>query len=266
MRTARVSKAFSTTQVVLGLQVPLRETGTHSLHLSLSPVHASSSTGAPLSVTVLDAGQYEVVVEEGAEERRANSAAQGADVVVAAYSEGIRLKEEPNCLFRMQTSGLEPVEPLVCRVMGDSQGLRPLNEAGEPLYANGDCTHTPSAPGSCCDRKHWWQGLEYDNYPVIFNFSVNCPTTFDPSGSTIVAIVWHEGESNAVLNTNVYQVSADIIQKFWPDEPECPWYGWETQLNDVILRELPQDRDPSSRACPRRRWLSGYVGGVDLSR
>ena len=42
-------------------------------------------------------------------------------------------------------------------------------------------------------------------------------------------------------------------------------FGWESQLNDVILREMPADRSPAARACPRRRWLQGFVGGVDLS-
>lgn len=37
-------------------------------------------------------------------------------------------------------------------------------------------------PGSCCDRKHFWEGLEYDNYPVVFNLSLNCPTHYDASG------------------------------------------------------------------------------------
>jgi hypothetical protein len=143
--------------------------------------------------------------------------------------------------------------------------MRPLNAAGEPVYHNGDCTLSPSQPGSCCDRKHYWEGQEYDNYPVVFNLSVNCPTHFDASGNTVVAIVWHEGESNPILNSNVYQISTAIVQRFWPDEPECPWYGWETQLNDVILREMPQDRDSKMRDCARRRWLSGYVGGVDLN-
>ena len=31
-------------------------------------------------------------------------------------------------------TGLEAVEALACRVMGDAQGLRPVNEAGLPLY------------------------------------------------------------------------------------------------------------------------------------
>ena len=42
-------------------------------------------------------------------------------------------------------------------------------------------------------------------------------------------------------------------------------YGWEAQLNDVILREMPQDRGSQMRDCPRRKWLSGFVGGVDLN-
>jgi len=31
------------------------------------------------------------------------------------------------------------------------------------------------------------------------------------------------------------------------------------------LTALSQDREPKVRNCPRRKWLSGYVGGVDLA-
>ena len=144
-RTARVSKALADVEVALGIEVPLRETGTHSIAVSISPVCGPGGDGgAPLSVAVLDAGQYDVVVEEGADERRAN---QGRHGIRADYSNGIRLREEPACLFSMGPGGLSACDKMVCRVTGDADRMRQLNAAGEPLYYNGDCTHTPSTPG-----------------------------------------------------------------------------------------------------------------------
>eukprot|EP00961_Rhodomonas_salina_P003785 52085-Rhodomonas_salina.6 len=99
----------------------------------------------------------------------------------------------------------------------DADRMRPLDESGVPLYQvnsvivlhprkamlylsdeesgtdvpyqDGDCTLTPSAEGSCCDRKHWWKvpvrvatngsampspGKEYDNYPIEFDLHLIC--------------------------------------------------------------------------------------------
>jgi hypothetical protein len=146
-RTARVSKALADVEVALGIQVPLREPGTHQIAVSISPVYGPGAEGeAPLSVApVMDAGLYDIIVEEGADEHRAN---QGRHGERAAYSQGIRLREEPACLFSMGPAGLLASDKLVCRVTGDGARMRALNLAGEPCYHNGDCTHTPSSPGN----------------------------------------------------------------------------------------------------------------------
>ena len=52
------------------------------------------------------------------------------------------------------------------------------------LFALDFSLRDPRVAGSCCDRKHFWEGLEYDNYPVVFNLSLNCPTHYDASGKS----------------------------------------------------------------------------------
>jgi hypothetical protein len=51
----------------------------------------------------------------------------------------------------------------------------------------------------------------------------------------------------------VYAVSAEIIKRFWPEEPECPWPGWEAQLNEYILRSSAPNNPESStlKTAPR---------------
>ncbi len=69
---------------------------------------------------------------------------------------------------------IAPEERIQCRCCGDAERMRPLDESGQPMYQDGDCTLTPSAEGSCCDRKHWWGGKEYDNVPLEFELHLIC--------------------------------------------------------------------------------------------
>jgi len=56
--------------------------------------------------------------------------------------------------------------------------------------------------------------------------------------------VWHEGESDPLRNSNVHAVASDIVQRFWPDEAECPWNGWEAGLRDVRRRARSASAPP----------------------
>ncbi len=47
-----------------------------------------------------------------------------------------------------------------------ANNMRWMDAQGQPMYQNGDCTHASSWLGSCCDRKHYWDGKELDNYPI----------------------------------------------------------------------------------------------------
>ena len=149
VRRARVSKVLADVEVVLGLEVKLLEAGEHKIGISLSPVYAPEHVGgggAPLTVAVLDGGEYSVTVQEGVVERRTN---QGQGGAVLDYSQGIRLPSEPACVFSLGAAGLVPADSISCRVMGQPGSLRVLSAGGDPAYQNGDCTHAASAPGVC---------------------------------------------------------------------------------------------------------------------
>jgi len=76
--------------------------------------------------------------------------------------------------------------------------------------------------------------------------------------------VWHEGESDPLRNSNVHAVASDIVQRFWPDEAECPWNGWEAGLRDVRRRA----RSASERTVGRcvGRTVGGEGGGLAAAR
>ena len=59
-------------------------------------------------------------------------------------------------LFRYDAAGDVLVEArgAACRCCGDAQRMRAVDEAGRPVYGDGDCTQRASTAG-CCDRKHW---------------------------------------------------------------------------------------------------------------
>lgn len=243
----------------MGIELPLHEEGSHKIQISIVPAGPAGATDAPLEIVVLNAGEYSVLVSASAEERRSHVGAAGAR---ADYTKSLTLKEEPTVSFKFVGDQIAPEEQIVCRCCGDADRMRPLDESGVPLYQDGDCTLTPSAEGSCCDRKHWWKGKEYDNYPIEFDLHLICPTSYNPAGSTPVHVYWHEGESDPALNSNVFELASTIIAGFWPDEPGCPWGGWEEQLNNVILKSIP---DTKERSCPRRKFLEAYTGGFDLA-
>jgi len=212
-RTARLSKNIPEVneETAIGIEVPLAEEGTHSILLSIVPA-SRPSDGAPEEVAVLDAGDYRIQVGSNQQEQRSNLGTDGAAI---DYTKALTVKEEPGVSFTFGETGLMPADSIKCRCSEDQDRMRAIDSTGTPAYADGDCTLNPSAPGSCCDRKHWWGGKEYDNYPLEFNLSLVCPTSYHESGQTIVHVVWHDGESDSLLNSNVYDVGAKIIQEFW---------------------------------------------------
>ncbi|KAH3870693.1 hypothetical protein DPMN_033884 [Dreissena polymorpha] len=109
--------------------------------------------------------------------------------------------------------------------------LRQVRADGSNVYENGDRTTTPCVGGKClCGFKHYWDGKEYDNLPEIY------PVSLSWGGKTVSEeIPWFQDESNIALNSNVYEVAQNIVQKHFPGV-----FGSERLVQHVVDTILAQ--------------------------
>ncbi|XP_041365436.1 deubiquitinating protein VCPIP1-like isoform X2 [Gigantopelta aegis] len=120
--------------------------------------------------------------------------------------------------------------------------VRLVKGDGHVLYENGDRTLTPSSSTRCtCGFKHFWEGKEYDNFPEIL------PITLEWNDKTIKEqVAWFQYESDPAMNSNVYQVAQNVVQKHFPGE-----FGSERLVQKVVSKILRQTAAPEqvSNAC-----------------
>ncbi|XP_046335736.1 deubiquitinating protein VCPIP1-like [Haliotis rufescens] len=106
------------------------------------------------------------------------------------------------------------------------------------LYQNGDRTLTPSTSTRCtCGFKHYWNGREYDNFPEIL------PVKLEWNDRTIKEeVAWFQYEQDPSLNSNVYKVAQDLVQKHFPGE-----FGSERLVQKVVDKLLRLTAIPESK-------------------
>ncbi|XP_067655119.1 deubiquitinating protein VCPIP1-like isoform X1 [Haliotis asinina] len=106
------------------------------------------------------------------------------------------------------------------------------------LYQNGDRTLTPSTSTRCtCGFKHYWNGREYDNFPEIL------PVKLEWNDRTVKEeVAWFQYEQDPSLNSNVYKVAQDLVQKHFPGE-----FGSERLVQKVVDKLLRLTAIPDSK-------------------
>lgn len=115
--------------------------------------------------------------------------------------------------------------------------VRHLRGDGSLELRNGDRTRTPSNSNYCsCGFKHFWDGKEYDTLPQQITVSLewNHKVVKD-------TVAWFEHESDPALNSNVYSVASEVVNKHFPGV-----FGSERLLQQVVDQILEQTRLPDS--------------------
>ncbi|XP_029929955.1 deubiquitinating protein VCIP135 [Myripristis murdjan] len=103
--------------------------------------------------------------------------------------------------------------------------VRHVRGDGSVVYLDGDRTNTRSQGGKCgCGFKHFWEGKEYDNLPEAF------PITLEWGGRVVrETVYWFQYETDAALNSNVYDVAMKLVTKHFPGE-----FGSEILVQKVV--------------------------------
>ncbi|KAG0437708.1 hypothetical protein HPB47_017319 [Ixodes persulcatus] len=115
--------------------------------------------------------------------------------------------------------------------------VRHLRGDGSLELRNGDRTRTPSNSNYCsCGFKHFWDGKEYDTLPqqVTVSLEWNQKVVKD-------TVAWFQHECDPSLNSNVYTVASEIVNKHFPGV-----FGSERLLQQVVDQILEQTRLPDS--------------------
>ncbi|KAM4027858.1 deubiquitinating protein VCPIP1 [Anomaloglossus baeobatrachus] len=109
--------------------------------------------------------------------------------------------------------------------------VRRVRSDSSTVYLDGDRTNTRSYGGKCgCGFKHYWDGKEYDNLPEAF------PITLEWGGRVVrETVYWFQYESDASLNSNVYDVAMKLVTKHFPGE-----FGSEILVQKVVNTILHQ--------------------------
>lgn len=146
--------------------------------------------------------------------------------------------------------------------------LRTVHGDGSIAYQNGDRTLTPAGTTTkcLCGFKHYWDGKLYDNLPELL------VVPLEWNGKKMEdTVYWFQDESDPQLNSNVYQVAQELVQKHFPGE-----FGSERLVQkvvDTLLRQTATravekgDPAPSSPACTQARpkWASDEASKIILS-
>ncbi|XP_064634580.1 deubiquitinating protein VCPIP1-like isoform X2 [Lineus longissimus] len=155
-------------------------------------------------------------------------------------SHGLVCKYEPekDCLI----PDLSACELTKCNWCHGGQ-MRRVNPDGSPCYINGDRTSNRAGKTRCqCGFKHYWDGKEYDNLPEVF------PISLEWTGKVIVEkVVWWQYETDTSLNSNVFEVAQELVQKHFPGE-----FGSERLVQkvvDTILQQTALKPEMSESAC-----------------
>lgn len=118
-----------------------------------------------------------------------------------------------------------------------SAQVRRLRGDGSLELKNGDRTRTPSNSNYCsCGFKHYWDGKEYDTLPQQLTLTMEWNNKVVKD-----TVAWFQHESDPSLNSNVYTVAADVVNKHFPGV-----FGIERLLQQVVDQILEQTRLPDS--------------------
>lgn len=134
-----------------------------------------------------------------------------------------------------------------------STQIRHLRGDGTLELRNGDRTRTPSNSKYCsCGFKHFWDGKEYDTLPQQITVSLEW-------NSKVVkdTVSWFQHESDASLNSNVYTVASEVVNKHFPGV-----FGSERLLQQVVDQILEQTRLPEDSMEEDRSEADGSDGEV----
>ncbi|XP_073975367.1 deubiquitinating protein VCPIP1-like [Rhodnius prolixus] len=108
---------------------------------------------------------------------------------------------------------IDPAEP--CSFC-NNRSLRKIRDDGSVIYQNGDNTTIPVSnvkKSNCpCGFKHWWDRNYFDNLPTFHKICI--PWKGDFINETFP---WFSEERDPVLNSDVYEVAANIIQKIFSE-------------------------------------------------
>ncbi|GAB6028966.1 Deubiquitinating protein VCIP135 [Chamberlinius hualienensis] len=142
------------------------------------------------------------------------------------------------CIYNPETDELIPTgrETMIEKCsLCPSTRLRLVRGDGSIQYHNGDRTKARSQNNYCkCGYKHYWDGKEYDSLPILI------PVVMDWGGKTIKEEVsWFQFESDPLLNSNVYEVAASLVQKHFPGV-----FGSERLVQKVVDQILEQTKKP----------------------
>ncbi|KAK8767749.1 hypothetical protein V5799_005470, partial [Amblyomma americanum] len=131
--------------------------------------------------------------------------------------------------------------------------VRHLRGDGTLELRNGDRTRTPSNSKYCsCGFKHYWDGKEYDTMPQQITVSLEW-------NSKVVkdTVFWFQHESDTSLNSNVYTVASEVVNKHFPGV-----FGSERLLQQVVDQILEQTRLPEDSMEEDRSEADGSDGEV----
>lgn len=170
------------------------------------------------------------------------------------------------CRYDKVNDQLVPDMSLVKCYFCRGDRLRTVLGDGSIEYNNGDRTPTPAgATTKCsCGFKHYWDGNLYDNLPVML------VVPMDWCGKKVEdTVCWFQDESDPAMNSNVYQVAQDLVQKHFPGE-----FGSERLVQkvvDTLLRqtaskaaEKTEDKSPSCDQGPPK-WASDEASKIILT-
>jgi len=134
-------------------------------------------------------------------------------------------------------SGNEP-----CNFCQDCYSLRSIRRDGSIAYVDGDITLVPLEQGNSaicpCGFKHYWGGEYYDNAPET------CTIDISWNGKHVTdKVVWHQDESNARLNSKVFEVASNLVQKHFPDDADSM----------VVHQEIEEKLLAFSKALSKKR-------------
>ncbi|XP_025080407.1 deubiquitinating protein VCIP135-like isoform X2 [Pomacea canaliculata] len=146
--------------------------------------------------------------------------------------------------------------------------VRPVKADGTIEYKNGDRTIVPtnSKAGCGCGFKHYWDGQLYDNQPEL----LTVPLEWN-NKKVEERVAWFQHETDPQLNSNVYQVAENLVQKHFPGE-----FGSERlvqQVVDTILRQTASSKTDdvesphvgAPKSCDHGSWTADEESKIILS-